>query len=88
MQRELARLQQASGALTPGDLEALLAAIDQASGGEALVPSSIEYTQGEGRFKGWRASEDQLRALQQSLERSGWRVRFDGNEIALRPPEP
>ncbi len=87
MQRELARLQQASGALSPGDLESLLAAIDQASGGEGLVPSAIEYTQGEGRFKGWRASEDQLRALQQSLERGGWRVRFDGNEVALRPPE-
>ena len=41
-----------------------------------MVPSSIEYTQGEGRFKGWRATEDQLRALQQSLERNGWRVRF------------
>ncbi|MCW5655652.1 type II secretion system protein GspL [Hydrogenophaga sp.] len=88
MQRELARLQAASGALSPGDLETLLAAIDQASGGEALVPSAIEYTQGEGRFKGWRASEDQLRALQQTLERGGWRVRFDGNEVALRPPEP
>lgn len=88
MQRELARLQQASGALTPGDLEALLTAIDQAANGESMVPSSIEYTQGEGRFKGWRASEDQVRALQQSLERNGWRVRFDGNEITLRPPEP
>ncbi|WP_430407242.1 type II secretion system protein GspL [Hydrogenophaga sp.] len=88
MQRELARLQQASGALTPGDLEALLTAIDQAANGESMVPSSIEYTQGEGRFKGWRASEDQVRALQQSLERNGWRVRFDGSEITLRPPEP
>lgn len=87
MQRELARLQQASGALSPGDLETLLAAIDQASAGESLVPTEIEYTQGEGRFKGWRASEDQLRALQQSLQRAGWRVRFDGNELALRPPE-
>jgi len=88
MQRELAQLQQASGALSPGDLETLLAAIDQDAGGEALVPSAIEYSQGEGRFKGWRASEDQLRALQRALERDGWRVRFDGNEVALRPPEP
>jgi general secretion pathway protein L len=88
MQREVARLQQASGALSAGDLETLLAAIDQAAAGEALIPSVIAYSTGEGRFSGWRASEDQLRALQQTLERSGWRVRFDGNELALRPPEP
>lgn len=88
MQREVARLQQASGALSAGDLETLLAAIDQAAAGEALVPSTIAYGAGEGRFLGWRASEDQLRALQQSLERGGWRVRFNGNELALRPPEP
>ncbi|MDZ4356633.1 MAG: type II secretion system protein GspL, partial [Variovorax sp.] len=88
MQREVARLQQASGALSAGDLETLLAAIDQAAAGEALVPSTIAYGAGEGRFSGWRASEDQLRALQQSLERGGWRVRFNGNELALRPPEP
>ena len=87
MQREVARLQQATGALSEGDLETLLAAIDQASAGEALLPSSVAYSTGEGRFSGWRATEDQLRALQQSLQNSGWRVRFDGNELALRPPE-
>lgn len=88
MQREVARLQQASGALSAGDLETLLAAIDQAAAGEALIPSVIAYSTGEGRFSGWRASEDQLRALQQTLERSGWRARFNGNELALRPREP
>lgn len=88
MQREVARLQQASGALSAGDLETLLAVIDQAAAGEALIPSVIAYGTGEGRFSGWRASEDQLRALQQSLERNGWQVRFNGNELALRPPQP
>ncbi|MDO9438367.1 type II secretion system protein GspL [Hydrogenophaga sp.] len=87
MQREVARLQQASGALSAGDLETLLAAVDQASAGDALTPSAIAYNTGEGRFSGWRATEEQLRALQQTLEQSGWRARFDGNELALRPPE-
>ncbi|QHE88041.1 type II secretion system protein GspL [Hydrogenophaga sp. BPS33] len=87
MQREVARLQQASGALSAGDLETLLAAVDQAAAGDALTPSAIAYGGGEGRFSGWRATEDQLRALQQTLEQSGWRARFNGNELALRPSE-
>lgn len=87
MQREVARLQAASGALSAGDLETLLAAIDQAAAGNALTPSAIAYNAGEGRFSGWRGSEEQLRALQQTLEQSGWRARFDGSELALRPPE-
>ena len=88
MQRELVRLQQTAGALSLGDLETLFGAIDQASGGENLLPSTVNYTPGEGRFAGWRATEDQVRALQQTLERAGWRVRFDGNEMAMSPPAP
>ncbi|MDP2017733.1 type II secretion system protein GspL [Hydrogenophaga sp.] len=88
MQRELARLQQASGMLSSADLETLLGAIDQASGGQSFMPATIAYTPGDGRFSGWRATEDQLRALQQALERGGWRVRFDGNELSINPPAP
>jgi general secretion pathway protein L len=88
MERELSRLQQAAGALSMGDLETLLGAIAQASGGESYMPGSVNHTPGDGRFAGWRATEDQLRALQQTLERAGWRVRFDGNELALAPPAP
>ncbi len=86
MQRELARLQQASGALSSGDLETLLGAIDQASGDELLTPSRIAYTTGDGRFSNWRATETQLSALQRALERSGWRVRWDGGELTINPP--
>ncbi len=88
MQREVARLQQASGQLAAGDLESLLAAIDQAAAGEPLSATQIAYTPGEGRFGGWRASEDQVRAMQQTLQRGGWRARFDGNELALQAPQP
>lgn len=88
MERELVRLQQAAGALSLGDLETLLGAIAQASGGESFSPGTVNYTPGDGRFAGWRATEDQLRALQQTLERAGWRVRFDGNELAISPPAP
>lgn len=88
MERELSRLQQAAGALSVGDLETLLGAIAQASGGENYMPGSVNHTPGDGRFAGWRATEDQLRALQQTLERAGWRARFDGNELAIGPPAP
>lgn len=87
MRRELARLQQASGTLSAGDLETLLGALAQASPGAVPAPASIGYTPGEGRFSGWRASEDPLHALQQALERNGWRVKFDGNELTLQPGE-
>ena len=33
-------------------------------------------------------SGENLKTLQQTLERAGWRVRFDGNELALSSPAP
>ena len=88
MQREVSRLQQASGALGPGDLESLLAALDRAAGGDALTATQWNYAAGELQLAGWRQSEDQVRALQVALERAGWRARFDGSRLSVRPPEP
>lgn len=87
MRRELTRLQQASGTLSDGDLETMLGALAQAALGDVPVPTVIAYATGESRFSGWRASEDQVRALQQSLEQNGWRARLDGNELMLQPTE-
>ncbi|MDP2221129.1 MAG: type II secretion system protein GspL [Hydrogenophaga sp.] len=87
MRRELTRLQQASGTLSAGDLETMLGALAQAGPGDLPVPTTLGYTPGEGRFSGWRASEDQVRTLQQRLEQNGWRARFDGKELTLQPTE-
>lgn len=87
MRRELTRLQQASGTLSAGDLETMLGALAQATPGDVPVATALSYTTGESRFSGWRASEDQVRALQQSLERNGWRARFDSDELTLQPTE-
>ena len=87
MRRELTRLQQASGTLSAGDLETMLSAMAQVAPGALPEPTAIGFTPGEGRFSGWRASEDQVRTLQQSLEQNGWRARFDGNELTLQPTE-
>jgi general secretion pathway protein L len=88
MQREVARLQQASGQLSAGDLETLLAAVDRAAGSEPLTPSNIAFDTNGLRLSGWRASEDQVRALQQALQSAGWRARFEGGELTLQAPQP
>jgi general secretion pathway protein L len=88
MRRELARLQQASGRLSGSDLEAMLGALAQAAPDERVAPTALAYTPGEGRFSGWLANEEQARALQQSLQGSGWRARWDGNELTLQPTVP
>lgn len=87
MRRELNRLQLASGTLSDGDLETLLGALSHAAPGDPPLPTQLSYSTGEARFSGWRASEDQVRTLQQSLERSGWRARLDGNLLTLQPSE-
>ena len=88
MQREVARLQQASGQLAASDLETLLAAVDRASGNEPLSPTRIGYDNGALRLSGWRAGEEQVRALQQTLQGGGWRAQFDGNELVLQASQP
>jgi general secretion pathway protein L len=87
MRRELTRLQQASGTLSASDLETMLGALSQAAPGDLPLPTQLNYSTGEARFSGWRASEDQVRTLQQSLTQNGWRARFDGNELTLQPTE-
>lgn len=87
MRRELTRLQQASGTLANGDLETLLSALSQAAPGDLPLPTQLNYSPGQARFSGWRASEDQVRTLQQSLTQNGWRADFDGSELTLQPTE-
>jgi general secretion pathway protein L len=87
MQRELSKLQQASGVLSSGDLETMLSALStSADGGTVSAPSTVGFIPGEGKFGGWQTDEQSLRGLQQALERSGWRTKFDGNELTLLPP--
>ena len=86
MQRELSRLQQASGQLSGGDLEALLGALAQNTPHPGATPSSLNFTPGELRTGGWPRDEAGLSALQDTLARSGWRVRSDssGAELTLQ----
>lgn len=85
MQRELARLQQASGALTQGDLETMLAALAGASG-TPLAPAAIRFSAREVHFDG--LPSDAVPLLGQALQGSGWRVQTEGNNLILRPGQP
>jgi general secretion pathway protein L len=85
MQRELSRLQQASGQLSGGDLETMLGAVSQVLPGDGLAATAIAYAPGEARLGRWPGGEDSLRTVQDALERNGWRVRSDGAELTLQP---
>lgn len=84
MQRELSRLQQASGELSGNDLETLLGALAQHSPAGAAAPGRISFTSDGLRAGAWALDDAGLRALQGALERSGWRVRNDGAELTLQ----
>ena len=88
MQREVARLQQASGQLATSDLESLLGAFDQAAGQQPPAPAKLGYEAGVLRLSGWNGGEEPVRAVQQALQGAGWRAQFDGNELALQAPAP
>ena len=84
MQRELTRLQQASGQLAPDDLEALLGALAQNTPMDGAAPTSIGFAPGELRAAGWPLDEAGLGQVQGALERSGWRARSDGAELTVQ----
>lgn len=84
MQRELSRLQQASGQLSGGDLEALLGALAQNTPMAGAAPTRLVFATGELRAGGWPLDEAGLGEVQGALERSGWRVRSDGAELTLQ----
>jgi general secretion pathway protein L len=84
MQRELSRLQQASGQLSGGDLETLLGALAQNTPMADAAPGSVGFTTGELRAGGWALDEAGLKEVQDALERSGWRVRSDGAELTVQ----
>jgi general secretion pathway protein L len=84
MQRELSRLQQASGQLSADDLEALLSALAQNTPTAGAAPASLGFTPGELRAGGWPLDDAGLSAVQSALEGSGLRVRTDGGELTVQ----
>jgi general secretion pathway protein L len=84
MQRELSRLQQASGELSGDDMEAMLGALAQNTPMADAAPGSLSFSPGELRAGAWALDDAGLAAVQGALERSGWRVRSDGAVLTLQ----
>ena len=83
MERAVAALQQATGATSGHDLEALLG---QAS---AVLPANqtltgIEFALGEARLKGLKLSADETTALSTRLQAQGYTARLDADTLTLR----
>lgn len=86
MQRELTRLQQASGTLSGQDLEGMLAFIAATEPGASL--SSIDFLTGEARLGIGGLPEDRLMALQQAMASRGWQVSSDSGMLNIQAKGP
>lgn len=86
MQRELTRLRQASGTLSPQDLEAMLAFI-AATEPDASV-GSIDFLTGEARLGVGNLPEDRLLALQQAMASRGWQVSQESGTLNVQAKAP
>ncbi len=83
MERELALLRQASGALSARDLEAMLGAV-----GAALppgkFPSAIDFGPGEAAVRGLGLDAAQVAEIGRKLGGVGYTVRLDGDRLVVR----
>ena len=84
MAREVANLRQASGGLTPGDAEPLLAAAGEALGAlpAGTVPSQIEYSNSELRLRGLPTNS--FDAFRQKLQTQGISADLQNDQWVIR----
>ena len=87
MARELARLRQASGQLTPQDFEAQLQALGGALPTGVAAPARLDYQDGQLRWPALALSTEQQTAFEQALQRQGLRLRSEGGMHSLQALE-
>ena len=88
MRRELTQLQQAGGQLAMQDLEAMLNALALAGAEQPLVVDKIRYDGTTAYFDAGAAATTLGPALQDSLQRGGWKVLRENDELGLTPGQP
>ncbi|WP_396429845.1 type II secretion system protein GspL [Limnohabitans sp.] len=79
MAREVERLRQASGQLTPSDLESMLGSLGQAMPAGLAAPREWTYQPGQLRLQGFKPSNAEQQKLQQTLQSLGYRWRAEGD---------
>jgi general secretion pathway protein L len=83
MAREVATLQQASGAPSGRDLETMLGAFGVVAPA-GTVPGAIEFAAGELRLKGLALPPDEVTALDFKLRPQGYRANAEGDSLVLK----
>jgi general secretion pathway protein L len=84
MAKEVAVLQQASGAASGRDLESMLGAFGSVST-VAAVPAAIEFVPGELRMKGLNLKAEELSALSFKLRSQGYLASAEGESVVIKP---
>ncbi len=83
MQREVARLQQASGQLARTDLEAMLSALGETAQ-NTEAPRSLDYAGGELKVQGLQPAAAAQAGWQQALKARGYRVQSNGATLTVQ----
>lgn len=83
MAKEVAALQQASGAPSGRDLESLLSAF-VAVAPVATAPTAIEFVAGEVRMKGLKLKAEDLPALSFKLKPQGYSATAEGDSVLIK----
>jgi general secretion pathway protein L len=83
MEREVSVLQQATGAISNQDLEAILGTLG------AVTPANqgltaIEFAAGEARLKGLQIKPEETQNFAAQLETRGYRARWEGDQLLIQ----
>ena len=86
MEREVRALQQATGAVSARDLEAMLGVLSAVAPVNQVL-NEIDFSAGEARFKGWHLSPDDISQLQAQLRSKGYAMRMEGDGLVMSSAE-
>lgn len=83
MTNEVERLRQASGQLSPGDLESMLGVLGQAMPAGLAAPGQWRYEPGQLRLQDFKPNITEQQSLQNFLQAQGYRWRAEGDAWLL-----
>lgn len=83
MAREVSALQQASGAPSDRDLEAMLSAFG-AIAPATTAPDALDFVAGELRLRGLKLTAEEAAALSFQLKPQGYQARVEGDRVVLK----